>query len=103
MSRLLRRLEAEEGVPAPAAEVAWANGRYRLDFAWPTLRLAVEVDGYVWHASSAQMGRDLRRRNRLAADGWAFLVYTWAQVVHEPGVVMAEIADTYRRRAAEDR
>ena len=100
MGRLLRRLEADEAIPVPQAEVVWTEGRYRLDFAWPALRLGVEVDGYVWHATSAQMGRDLHRRNLLATGGWAFLVYTWAQVVREPQAVMAEIADTYRRRKA---
>lgn len=29
-----------------------------------------------------------------------FLIYTWAQVVHEPGTVISEIADTYRRKLA---
>lgn len=99
MGRLLRRVRAEEGVPVPPAEVAWARGRYRLDYAWPAVGLALEVDGYVWHASAGQMSSDLRRRNRLAAAGWAFLIYTWQQVVHEPAAVMAEIAATYRRRA----
>jgi very-short-patch-repair endonuclease len=100
MGRLLRRLEAEEGMPLPQVEVAWSAGRYRLDFAWTALRLALEVDGYTWHATPEQMSRDLRRRNRLVAAGWVFLIYSWAQVTFDPGRVMAEIAAMYRQRAA---
>lgn len=96
MGRILRRLAREAGLPDAKPEVAWLDGRYRLDYAWPAVRLAVEVDGFTWHGSVTQMRRDYERRNRLTMVGWIFLIYTWPQVTDEADRVMAEIADTYR-------
>jgi very-short-patch-repair endonuclease len=44
--------------------------RYRLDFAWPDLRLAVEPDGYAAHGSRAAFERDRRRWADLTSAGW---------------------------------
>lgn len=44
-------------------------GRYRLDFAWPDLKIALEIDG--WHHRSPEGAqRDARRDAKLRADGW---------------------------------
>lgn len=99
MARVLGRVCREQGVPRPEAEVAWEGGRYRLDFAWPGPRLAVEADGYVWHASAEQLDRDHARRAALTAAGWTILTSTWHQVVHVPGTVEAAIARIYQRLA----
>ena len=71
------------------------DGQYRLDLAWVAIKLAVEVDGYVWHFSPEQKERDQIRRNRLLRAGWKVLVYNWRQVLHEPDSVRREIVDTY--------
>ncbi|MDQ6784274.1 MAG: type IV toxin-antitoxin system AbiEi family antitoxin domain-containing protein [Actinomycetota bacterium] len=92
MGRLLRRRRA---IPSPQTELTQEEGRYRLDYAWPAVGLAVEVDGYVWHASAAQMRHDHDRRNHLALH-WTFLIFTWQQVLHEPEAVMDEIISTYQ-------
>jgi very-short-patch-repair endonuclease len=94
-ARLLRRLQEAHGIPFPRAELRVAGGRYRLDYAWPEVGLAVEVDGYVWHASAEQLRHDHDRRNQLAMN-WTILTFTWVQVVHEPERVMRHIASTYR-------
>lgn len=95
MGRLLRRLEHVHGIPPPRPELTVDGGRYRLDYAWPGLGLALEVDGYVWHASAEQVRNDHDRRNRLALD-WTFLIFTWTQVLHEGEDVMDQIATAYR-------
>jgi hypothetical protein len=91
---VLRRFE----VPAAAVEVvAGDSGEYRLDFAYPSIRLAVEVDGYVWHVSPAHQRRDHGRRNRLLGAGWHVLVYTWLDVMERPAEMAAEIRACHRQ------
>ena len=94
MGRVLRKLQRNHDVPPPQPEFALDGGRYRLDYAWPEVGLALEVDGYVWHASAEQMRHDHKRRNGLAVD-WTFLIFTWAQVLHEPEGVIDQVATTY--------
>ncbi len=102
MGRLLRNLEHRHAIPPPRPEVRIEGGRYRLDYAWPEVGLAAEVDGYVWHSSAEQLRHDHDRRNQLVVD-WTVLVFTWVQVVHEPDQVMSQIAVTYRRLARRGR
>ena len=46
-------------LPGPKAEVVWGpNRRYRLDFAYPHLRLAIEVDGWSAHFAPEQQRHD---------------------------------------------
>ncbi len=99
MARLFERMSAEASVPYPDAELCWQEGRYRLDFAWASLALAVEVDGYLWHADAAQLGHDHARRVELTAAGWTILTFTWRQVVDDPDTVTNAIIGTYGRLA----
>lgn len=88
MARLLVRY----GLPAPRPEVhAGRDGRYRIDYAWPESRLAVELNGYAWHHSPAQMGRDLARQRDLVLQGWRVLAYSWWDVIYDGARVAAEI------------
>jgi very-short-patch-repair endonuclease len=65
--------------------------RFRVDFAFERERVVIEVDGNKWHQDA---DRDRTRDNRLAAMGWRVLRYRWAEVVHEPESVLAEIRET---------
>lgn len=66
------------------------HGRHvlRVDFCFAAAKIVVEVDGQKWHQDPE---RDRRLDNALAALGWRVLRYTWAEVVHEPERVLAEI------------
>jgi hypothetical protein len=91
-----QRLFVRHRLPLPHCElVTGKDGEYRLDFAYPELKLAVEVDGYVWHFSPEHTCRDNNRRNKLTLQGWQILVYTWREVVDEPERVAREIAAAY--------
>lgn len=95
------RLIVEYGLPHPEAEfVAGENGEYRLDFAYPSIKLAIEVDGYAWHWDPDRVAADHARRNRLLAQGWRVLVYTWVQIRDRPDEVAAEIRDTHASLAS---
>lgn len=97
----MTRLFVRFGLALPEAElVAGENGEYRLDFAYPSLKLAIEVDGYAWHWDPDRVAADHARRNRLLAQGWRVLVYTWVQIRDHPDEVACEIRAAYRSMAA---
>jgi hypothetical protein len=72
------------GLPAPEAEhvVRADDGRFvgRVDFAYPDLKLAIEVDGYEAHSSLDAFQADRARQNDLVAAEWTLLRFTWADV-----------------------
>lgn len=45
-------------------------------------RLIVQLDGYAFHSSAADRGRDLRHDRELIAHGYTVLRFTYAEVVH---------------------
>lgn len=48
----------------------WLPGnRYRIDFAWPSIKVGLEADGWV-HTSEAVMVKDGRRDAWLREQGW---------------------------------
>jgi len=97
----MARLFIRYRLPVPRAEVVWGELRqYRLDFAYPAIRLAIEVYGYAWHHSPQQLDRDLARQRHLQREGWTVLAYTWRQVLEDPEGVAAEIEAMHRRLSA---
>ncbi len=55
----------------------------KIDFAWPNLRLAVEVDGET-HTRTKQIERDNRKQEVLKALGWTLLRVSYEQVLLRP-------------------
>lgn len=90
MARLLRRHQLP---PAVFQYEVRHAGRFvaRIDFAYPRVRLAIEVDGFETHSSPRALQGDLRRQNLLVGLGWRVLRFTWADVVRNPDRVAAEI------------
>ncbi len=80
MSTLLRL----HGVPLPVPEqtVLDAHGQFvgRVDFAYPELRYAIEVDGYESHAGLRAFRHDRVRQNDLMDRGWSLHRFTWDEV-----------------------
>jgi hypothetical protein len=74
------------GLPPPVLqhEIVDRNGRtWRVDFAWPERRVAVEYDGFDWHSDPEQLRRDRQKRAALQEMGWT---------------VQSIVADDVRRR-----
>ncbi|MDQ1438066.1 MAG: hypothetical protein QOK43_1695 [Acidimicrobiaceae bacterium] len=97
MARVLR----EHGMPSPHFQFeVRVRGRLvaRVDFAYPDLRLAIEVDGFEVHGTPSALQRDLERQNALVAAGWTLLRFTWLDVVRRPEWVTAQIARVLRDR-----
>lgn len=90
MARLMRQYK----LPVASFQYEIRDGRRfiaRVDFAYPDIRLAIEVDGYRRHStpSDVQAGDD--RQNELITLGWKVLRFTWADVVRRPAKVAAII------------
>jgi hypothetical protein len=103
LERRFLDLAARAGLPAPLVQhEVWHLGRFvaRIDAAYPLAKLAIEVDGYVAHASPEAFQRDRTRQNRLVALGWTVLRFTWDDVVRRPSEVAAAIAEALRRLTA---
>jgi hypothetical protein len=71
----------------------------RLDFAWPSLRIAVEVDGYATHRD--RFRQDRRRWTDCNSAGWLLAVFTWEDVMHDPAYVVSTVRELLAIRAAE--
>ena len=98
MARLLR----ERGLPAPHFQFhVRRHGRLiaRVDFAYPDIRLAIEVDGFEVFGTPSAFQHDVERQNRLVAAGWTVLRFTWRDVVSRPDWVVAQITELLRDRA----
>jgi len=80
----------------------WHAGRCigRVDAAYPSLKLAIEVDGYEFHSSPDAFQHDRTRQNQLTALGWTILRFTWADVVKRPDTVASMIRDALARLEA---
>ena len=74
MESEVRLVMHDGGLPAPELqyEIVDLTGRtWRLDFAWPDLRVAVEYDGFDWHSDREQFQRDRQKRAALHEMDWS--------------------------------
>jgi len=86
------------GLPEPRTEFPVLD--YRLDFYWPELGLAVEVDGST-HRSPARFEADRRRDARLLTEqGIVVLRVTWTAIEQRPLEVVGLIARAIGQREA---
>lgn len=73
------------------------GGRYRLDIAWPRLKVAVEYDG-AHHRDSEQHARDLARWNRLRAAGWIVIAVTATNITADRDEFVVQLRTAFRGR-----
>lgn len=74
------------------------NGRVlaRVDFAYPELLLAIEIDGYQFHSGRTAWHEDRVRRNSLTSLGWRVLHVTWHDLIRRSHEIVAEIRRSLR-------
>lgn len=94
----LQKLIAAAGLPPGKTRVTILG--YRLDFYWPDLRLAVEVDAYGTHGSASRFESDRRRDARLLTEmGIIVIRFTRAAIRQRPYEVVAQLAQAITRQA----
>jgi hypothetical protein len=76
-TRVLRLLVAH-GFPPPVQQhrVRLGGRTFKIDLAYPTLRLAIELDGWEFHGSRSAFDDDRTRANLLVAAGWTLVRFT---------------------------
>ncbi len=87
------------GLPEPRFQATVLD--YRLDFYWPELRLAVEVDAYGTHGSVSQFEADRRRDARLLTEkGIVVIRLTRATIEQRPLEAVGLVARAIGQREA---
>jgi very-short-patch-repair endonuclease len=59
--------------------------------AWPSVKLAIEMDGRGYHDDPDALYRDRSKANAATLDGWRILRFTWFDVMHRPEWVVATV------------
>jgi very-short-patch-repair endonuclease len=74
----LMRLLVDAGLLEPVLQhrVVVDGDPYKIDLAYPHVKLAIEYDGFEFHNTRTAFDRDRERANRLTAIGWTFLRIT---------------------------
>jgi very-short-patch-repair endonuclease len=97
--QLLRLIRAS-GLPEPQLQYPMLG--YRLDFFWPELKLAVEVDAYGTHGSATRFEADRRRDARLLTERGIVVLRLTQAAIDERGLeTIALIARAIGQREAE--
>ena len=84
------RLAVRAGLPTPEFQyrVVLGGQLRRIDFAFPSLHVAIEVDGYESHTRWGVFQDDRVRGNELELAGWMVLHFTWHQLTRRPDYVI---------------
>ncbi|MEX2554823.1 MAG: type IV toxin-antitoxin system AbiEi family antitoxin domain-containing protein [Actinomycetota bacterium] len=91
--RLLRTLR-RGGLPEPVLQYEVRIGARlvaAIDFAYPSVRLAIEADGYRWHSGRGRWDRDRARGNQLTLLGWRVIHVTWTDLTQRPATVIEAV------------
>lgn len=97
-----RLVMIDYGVPLPELqyEIACRRGKvYRVDFAWPEVRLAAEYESVDWHVGRNEMIRDRIRLADLQEAGWTVVPIVVDDVRRYP----AQLADRLNGHLARSR
>tara|TARA_R100000656_G_scaffold8864_2_gene9801 strand:- start:1275 stop:1619 length:345 start_codon:yes stop_codon:yes gene_type:complete len=89
---VLFKAQLEEfGIPAPEEEYKFLeHRRFRFDFAWPQVSIAVEIEGGTWVAGRHSRGKgfesDCNKYNFATRDGWKVYRFTTNMVESREGI-----------------
>jgi very-short-patch-repair endonuclease len=89
-------------LPRPVRQhwVRTPGGPYRLDFAWPRQRLALEADSWQHHGDRVSFGKDRARLSEMVAIRWRVLVVTWDACTTTPRRVLRWVESALQHTAA---
>lgn len=76
------------------ADMLWAQvpeGPYRIDFANRQSKLAIELDGFTYHASREQFGKDRERERYLIEKGWKVIRFHGDEIRNDVKKVVVQI------------
>ncbi len=82
------------GLEAPVEQLEIFDGELfigRADFAWPRLRLILEIDGFTYHSSQESLQNDHDRQRALEDAHWRVLRFTGNDVLERPEEILAAL------------
>ncbi len=95
LETLFLRLIARTRLPRPSQQhtVTRDDGSFvaRVDFAYASSRIAIEIDGYAFHEGRQRWDRDRARQNDLIDEGWTVLRFTKTDIEGRQISVIASI------------
>ena len=98
LSRLLRRHRLPQ--PQRQIEVRDAQGFIgRVDFAYPELKIAIEVQSHRWHSSWPARLSDMNRLNRLQTLGWIIIQITYQDLERGAATIAWQIREALYARS----
>ncbi len=72
--------------------IPYDDAKFEIDFAWPEILVAVEIDGGTFtrgkHTRGTGYDIDCQKRNRLTSDGWRVLVFTTTDLKKRSRIVL---------------
>ena len=101
VSRARSRLEEQMaleiralGLPAPEREYRFCERRWRFDFAWPAVKLALEVEGGIYsrgrHTRGSGFEADCEKYAQALILGWRVLRVTGGMVCSGKAIALVE-------------
>ncbi|MEZ5174718.1 MAG: DUF559 domain-containing protein [Acidimicrobiia bacterium] len=69
----------------------------RFDFAFPSRKLAIELDGFQWHRSKKTFENDRRRDRDAVVNGWKVMRFTWSDISNSPSSVVETVRTALRQ------
>ena len=93
--RLFHRLLREAGITGwKANQPVTLNGSTcYVDVIFRKLKLAIEIDGRLFHTGAEVFETDRWRQNLLILDGWRVLRFTWTMIEEQPETVLAMVRE----------
>jgi Protein of unknown function (DUF559) len=96
LERRFLELIGSAGLPRPETQQVLTRAQdrtVRVDCRFVDLPLVVELLGYRWHRTKAQMERDAQRTNALQLAGFVVLQFTYERIALHPSTVVDEVAE----------
>lgn len=90
----IRILIVLAGLEVPLEQFAVMDGELLLgfaDFAWPRLRLILEIDGFTYHSSPESLRKDHDRQRAMEDAQWRVLRFTGDDVRDRPEEILASL------------
>jgi very-short-patch-repair endonuclease len=96
--RLLHHLLRAAGVTGWKANrpVVLDDSTFYVDVMFRKLKLAIEIDGRLYHTGAEVFERDRWRQNLLILNGWCVLRFTWTMIEEQPEKVVAMVREAIR-------
>ena len=67
-----------------------------VDIIFRKLKLAIEIDGRLYHTGTELFESDRWRQNLLVLNGWCVLRFTWTMIEDHPEKVLAMVRDAIK-------